>query len=251
MAKVIAERTRLAGRAWDQPKGYRRRLHRYGEDGPPRREGIRARWQGRTRPADQHVAPLRRYLDRQVGKPWDEVFSEVCARSDRRSQARNRVRSLLADHVATHVILIDGVPCDGEGGWTYGKPLHRLRYRPWYVCPLTGLLHRVKRASRRRRWGPKPERPPERIPVGTSRECRWIDGGWHLVTLKPLPYAHHRGCCGDRDVLLNRPVAEITPQQACRHYGAAVYAAAGRRLARRELRQFPIPRRWWGDALGP
>lgn len=48
------------------------------------------------------------------------------------------------------------------------------------------------------------------------------------------------------DVLLNRPVARITPLEARQHYGAEVYAVAKRRLTRRELRQYPIPVNWWG-----
>src|SRR5438093_916993 len=45
MAKVIVERPRKKGRAWNKPKGYPRRLRQFGEDGPPCREGIKARWQ--------------------------------------------------------------------------------------------------------------------------------------------------------------------------------------------------------------
>ena len=43
MAKVIVERPRIGG-CWHYVKGYKRRLARYGEDGPPSREGIKARW---------------------------------------------------------------------------------------------------------------------------------------------------------------------------------------------------------------
>jgi hypothetical protein len=49
-----------------------------------------------------------------------------------------------------------------------------------------------------------------------------------------------------REVLWNVPVAQLTPLDAGRHYGAEVYAVALRRLARKELRQYPIPERWWG-----
>jgi hypothetical protein len=47
------------------------------------------------------------------------------------------------------------------------------------------------------------------------------------------------------DILLKAPVARLTPEEARRHYGAEVYAVAVRRLARMELRQYPIPVRWW------
>ena len=46
-------------------------------------------------------------------------------------------------------------------------------------------------------------------------------------------------------MLLKRPAAELSPADARRRYGAEVYAMGKRRLARRELRQYPIPSRWW------
>ena len=116
MAKVIVERPRLKRHAWNKPKGYRRRLRRFGEDGPPCREGIKARWQGRTKDLNEHLGPLRRYLDSQVGRPWDQVFSEICAHIDRSSAVQDHVRDHVEDYVITHVIVIDGVPCNGEGG---------------------------------------------------------------------------------------------------------------------------------------
>lgn len=149
MAKVIVERPRKKGHSWNKPKGYQRQLRRLGVDGSPSREGIKARWQGRTKDLNEHLGPLRRYLDSQVGRPWDKVFAEICACIDRASAVQDHVRDHVEAYVATHVLLIDGVPCSGEGGRNYGQPLHRLRYRPWYVCPRTGLLRRVKAQERR------------------------------------------------------------------------------------------------------
>src|SRR2546421_232209 len=138
MSKVIVERPRKKGCAWHKPKGYLRRLRCYGDDGPPRCEGIKARWQGRTKYLNEHLGPLRRYLDKQVGRPWDKVFSEICAHIDRNSAVQDHVRDHVADYVTVHVLLIDGVPCSGAGGRDYGQPLRQFRYRPWYVCPRTG-----------------------------------------------------------------------------------------------------------------
>jgi hypothetical protein len=246
MAKVIVERPRRKGYAWHKPKGYQRRLRRYGEDGPPAREGIKACWQDHTKYLNEHLGPLRRYLDKQVGRPWDKVFSEICAHIDRSSAVQDHVRDHVADYVTTHVILIDGVPCNGEGGRNYGQPLHQLRYRPWYVCPRTGLLRRIKTASRKQPRRPRKASPPRYIPVSENLQCRFLDGAWHLVTLKPLPTPpSHRERCTALDVLLNLQVAQLTPLKARQNYGAAVYAVAVRRLARKELRQYPIPVHWW------
>jgi hypothetical protein len=243
MAKVIVERPRLKGWAWKKPKGYQRQLRQYGEDGPPRREGIRRRWKHGTKALNEHLGPLRRYLDKQVGRPWDKVFSEICAHIDRDSAVQDHVRDHVADYVTAHVVLKGGVPCSGEGDWNHGRPL-----RPgwWYVCPRTGLLRKVKAPPRASRRGPKNPRPPRFVRVSDTLQCRLLEGGWHLVTLEPLPKPYwNRERCPARDVLLDQPVKEITELDAKRHYGAAVYAVGSRRLARRELKQYPIPAKFW------
>jgi hypothetical protein len=245
MDKVIVERPRKKSSAWDKPKGYQRRLHRYGEDGPPSREGIKACWRDGTKYLNEHLGPLRRYLESQVGRPWDKVFSEICARIDRGSAVQDHVRDHVEDYVARNVILIDGVPCSGDGGRSYGMPLHRMPWRPWYVCPRTGLLRRAKKASRKRHHPAAKEAPPPFIRVSDTLQCRFFDHAWHLVTLKPLPGPYHNGACRAVDVLLQRPVVQLSAEQARRQYGAEVYAADSRPLARRELRQYPIPARWW------
>jgi hypothetical protein len=149
-------------------------------------------------------------------------------------------------YVAIHVLLIDGIPSSGEGGWHYGKPLYqleRLRYWPWYVCPRTGLLRRVNE-PRRKYQPPKRKKAPKYIRVTRTLHCRFFDNAWHLVTLQPLT-SSLRQARPAVDILLNRAVKGIAPADARRYYGAEVYAVAKRRLARRELRHYPIPMQWW------
>jgi hypothetical protein len=149
MAKVIVERPRRKGWAGRKPKGDSRRLRGFGTDGPPHREGIKARWKGGTKSLNEHLGPLRRYLDSQVGRPWDKVFSEICAHINRNSAVQDHVRDHIADYVTIHVIIIEGVPCNGEGGWNFGKPLHQMTWKRWYVCPRSGLLRRIKTSRRK------------------------------------------------------------------------------------------------------
>jgi hypothetical protein len=244
MAKVIVERPRLGG-AGPKPKGYRRRLRRYGEDGPPGREGIRARWPDR-KGLNEHLGPLRRYLDSQVGRPWDKVFSEICARIDRNSAVQDHVRDHVEQYVLRHVILVDGVPCYGDGGRLHGHPLRQYRGRGWYVCPKTGLLRRVPLEPRLPKRHSRRTKPPAYVRVSDTLQCRYIDGGWHLVVLKPLPEPYYnRERCLEADVLLDKPVAKLTSVEARQQYGGDVYAATVRRLSRREQRQYPIPVEFW------
>jgi len=245
MAKVIVERPRVGSSMRGTPKGYRRRLQQFDQDELPRREGIKRRWQSGTKWLNEHLGPLRRYLDSQVGRPWDKVFAEICTHINRNSAVQDHVRDHVADYVAVHVLMIDGVPCSGEGDWTHGRPLHLLfGCKCWYVCPRSGLLKRValpKRSKQTHRCK-KPE-VPRFVRVSESLQCRLIDGVWHLVSLKPLPIV--RQDCQERDVIFDRPIAELPTAMARKHYGDAVYAVATRRLSKRELRQFPVPDESW------
>lgn len=246
MAKVIVERPRHKGWAWRRPKGYKRNLQRAPEDGGPAREGMKRPWAGGQKYLNEHLGPLRRYLDKQVGRPWDKVYSEICAHINRDSAVQDHVRDHVDEYVGVHVILIDGVPCDGEGGRSYGKPLHQMRWRRWYVCPRTGLLRRIKVSARAVPPASAGERPPLFFQVSDALQCRLIDGAWHLVTLKPLPTHPWALAVNGHDVLLGRPAKNITSQEATRQYGRLVYAVASRRLGRRELLQYPIPSELWG-----
>ena len=85
MAKVIVERPRIGSRnSSDDPKGYGRK--RYGkhkdlEDMPSKESMSRGRKYGYDcKQLNEHLRPLYRFLDKQIGRPWDKVFSEICER---------------------------------------------------------------------------------------------------------------------------------------------------------------------------
>jgi hypothetical protein len=143
MAKVIVERPRVGSRMRGESKGYARSLRRIGQEELPLREGMKRQHLGQPKYLNEHLGPLRRYLNSQVGRPWNKVFSEICAHIDRSSAVQDRVRNHVAEYVAIHVIEVDGVPCSGEGR-NYGDPLGRFGWVRWYVCPRSGILKRVK-----------------------------------------------------------------------------------------------------------
>jgi hypothetical protein len=237
MAKVIVERPRLGSRYKHECKGYHRRRQRLTPEDQPRREGMKAR-SGGGKMLNEHLAPLRRFLESCVGRPWDEVFAEICENISRDSAVQDHVRDHVADFVVTHVVLIDGVPCFGEGRF-HGQPVGGGFFRQrLYVCPRTGLLRRLELPSRKRRR-PRPPAPPRPVRLDAGRQCRWVDGAWHLVTLAPLPWPQHLSA--ERDVVLLRRVSDLAPEKLLRTYGALVYSTSKRRLRKKELRQLPIP----------
>src|SRR5262245_35845773 len=187
MAKVIVERPRFGSRMRGGPKkGYKRKLSRLAPEDQPRREGMKRPYGHDTKSLNEHLGPLGRYLEKQLGRPWDDVFSEICAHIDRNSAVQDHVRDHLWDFVTTEVILIDGLPHHkpGAGGRPGRKsPLEAHgRWGGFYVCPLSGILKRVKRKRRRR----EPEKPAPSYRVGPLEEVRRIKRQWFLVTLRKI-----------------------------------------------------------------
>jgi hypothetical protein len=254
MSKVIVERPRFGSRRRSRPaKGYNHRLDAGGLDHLPKREGMKRPYAGDTKILNEHLGPLGRYIEKQVGLPWDDVFSEICAFINRNSAVQDHVRDHIYDFVTTDVLLIDGVPYRkaGAGRRPWGKegPLDAHgRWGGFYVCPLSGLL---KRVTRKRKRPPKKATPPVFVRVDADRQCRLIDGRWHLVELRKLPEkamgVAPPNRARQRDVLLNRPALALEEAEARRLYGAAVYAVAARPLSKRELTQLPVPIDWWKD----
>ena len=90
MFKVIVERPR---QSWGKPL---KTKIRYVKDGRHRITGRRIACEhGDQKWLNENLAPLKRYLFKQRGRKWDDVFSEICARLDTGSTVKMHVRCLL------------------------------------------------------------------------------------------------------------------------------------------------------------
>lgn len=248
MAKVIVERPRFGSRYKKARKGYNKAQGRCPWDERPKREGIKART-GHDRWLNEHLGPLRRYLHSQVGRPWDKVFSEICAHVSRDSAVQDHVRDHVDDFVETHTVLIDGIPCIGRGHW-YGWPVNDpgpfYQRKLLYVCPTSGILKHVRKTWTKRQRRPR-KADPRHVRVDASHFCVGFGVVWYLVDVKPLP-----GGSGAEDGLVPSfsPHKDVvfdkilSAGEARQRYGAAVYGVAKRRLSKREMRQLPIPFDW-------
>jgi hypothetical protein len=243
MAKVLVERPRPGSREGSRPSnGYKKRYQKAmaHPDGAPTRERMTAPY-GWTRPFNEHLGPLRRYVEAQVGRPWDKVYAEICSHIDRGNVVQKHILTHLFDYVITRVILIDGEPCYGEGR-RYGESLRDQRHwwrNRWYVCPKSGLLKRVPPPRKRPPSGtPK---PPAFVRVNGELQCHYLKGQWELVTVAPLPPEVKRFHSDAVDVVLRRRVSYMTDGEARAAYGARVYATSRRPMSKRELMQYPIP----------
>lgn len=211
------------------------------------RRGQRER--GGWKMLNENLAPLRRFLERQVGRPWDKVYSEIAARLRVDSTVQQHVRDHLRDFVETR-------PRRGTYRWS-GHNGEGLWFQRLYVDPRDGILKRTDRlpearSRRRDRERKRRDGPVERIAISKYCELRRIDGIWYEILLAPLPRPEYeREVSAGRlitpgviDVVTGRAIPagpQIDEEGAWRAYRRDYpdrrYAVSKRQISRKELRR--------------
>jgi hypothetical protein len=127
MAKVIVTRARILEDA-------ARKGRSVPDEIQPKSIGLRrhVRERGGFKVLNENLAPLRRYLEAQVGRPWDKVYSEIAANLRVSNTVQQHVRDHLKDFVNLH---------RAPGRWPVGLA-GRPWYEPLYVDP-RGYLRRT------------------------------------------------------------------------------------------------------------
>ena len=205
MARVIVERPRIP--AFKSRKGRRQAL----ED-LPKHEGLRRAQslRGDRKQLNENLAPLRRYLEGQVGRPWNKVYAEIAMRLRVDNTVQQHVRDHLRDFVAItpRLQIHDRLAFMREGLW----------WQPLYVNPVSGLLCRTdllpEMKTRRRSTRHRMPGPIERIQLAEDRGLRLIGGLWYEVKLAPLPEPVYRSFRETRKLQLKpydrkSPIVEI------------------------------------------
>jgi hypothetical protein len=244
MAKVLVERPRDG---WRVPRD-RGRSPRALDDSP-QREGMRF---GATKRPGEHLGPLGKYLGRQVGRPWNKVFSEM----------RERIKpgNTVQEHILTHIgqfLIVDAekVTPSQQAPCGIRRAPHKRRWSAGidegmlYVDPDDGLIKR----TRRRLKGPRPAAPRDAEPLRRLADDRiaYVRGGvWCAFTLaayalivgkdfRPVSFA----VAGiERRALWHPTLGDILPgdhqklAELDKAYGPGLAPLTHRQLSRRELR---------------
>jgi hypothetical protein len=177
----------------------------------------------RTKGLSDHISPLRRYLRSQVGRSWNDVYSELCLQLDTSTMTGQHVFQHVWDYVERHVEIIDGI--------VYRKPYQDPRWDRldtkygdrFYIDPDTRILCQVRKKSKR-----TTQRPCDRLILDDYHQYRKLDGIWYLVTFKNLESDR-----AVRDAILK---VFITPRIADIEYGRQVYAASKVQCSKREIK---------------
>jgi hypothetical protein len=140
MSKVIVERPRLGRGSAGLRPGRTRAVE--DDDGEPLaavRGGRAPKGKAqKTKQLNENLNPLRRYLQSQLNRPWDKVYSEISAHLKPTSTVQQHVRDHLEDFVAVKTRMKAGVVMIGQrfgGERRLDEDHHR-----FYVHPRTGIL---------------------------------------------------------------------------------------------------------------
>ncbi len=119
--------------------------------------------------------PFDRFLESRLGRPWDDVYSEICAEFDRRSYVGYRFLRDLDWHVATNCWI--GAETGTIYGGCYGSNESPVS-NEFYIHPWTGLLCWAPPINH-----PRPERPVTKIIVDDDHYHEMVDGIWYTFEL--------------------------------------------------------------------
>ena len=146
MYRVVTERTRVGGgyyKARVHPKSYKTFEDEDGFDDciPANKEGMKKYHRDRKEFSDL-IGPLRGFLNKQVGRPWDDVYSEICQNLPSNGINARHILMHVSWEVETQTVMVGDVVCYNDGMKT-DEPIKKRRY--WrgnilYVHPVTGLL---------------------------------------------------------------------------------------------------------------
>ena len=190
MHKVIVERERKKAFDFDRYGKRSKREQSYARDpeSAPKKEPLRPVDQ-RQKSLNENLRPLVKFLVRQVGRPWDKVFSEIREHLSPRTAVKKHVTDHVWDVVFRNVVVVDGVPCRYPKSYEklhshlYGddalKPITTDRsgsFPALYVCPDSGILKRAKMPRAK-----KTEPPPFGKRVSEGSVAVFWRGRWHLA----------------------------------------------------------------------
>jgi hypothetical protein len=230
MAKVIVERPRTyRGSRSRRSVGMPRRTRDRQECLPL----IEAMGRGyREKHLNENLAPLLRWLHKQVGRLWSEVYREIAAQLSVTSAVQKHV----LDHVKEFVCLStfrdrDGLLCDRVARGM-SVPLRTHKHQgALYVCARTGVLM----------CAPNTDLGEMRFrQVAPGQYLMRRQGLWYWVATQPLPAAEHRA--GIVDAYTGFSIHSHAFHAAVMYrppaWGRNAYASSMHQLSKRELRYF-------------
>ncbi len=228
MAKILVERPRTGARR--RSRLYRNILREHGDEALPNHEGMGRShsFSAQTKGLNENLAPLVRFLRSRVGRPWNEVHSEIMEHVSFDNAVQQHIMQHLWEYVERHVDIIDGKPVPRM---MRSYPGDGVLWSKFYVDPRDGFLRENPRGFRRR-WGQRAKPTlPRYLAIDACRQVHRIAGIWYEVTIVPVP----RDPSEAFDIVHHARVCELSGSLMHECYGGWMYAVRKRQLNKRQI----------------
>jgi hypothetical protein len=262
MNRVVTERPRAGPRLKDrkgESKKYQKEMS--GEFDSPRKEKIREKWRKHYNDGKRFtdvLGPLYGYLLKQVGRHWDDVYSEICEHLPANTNQGSHIRDHVWGFVEKDVMMFGGIPHQRNlYGWKRSEqyewsPLRNYSKRPYalYIHPDTGILSKWKEPAQKKE---KKKKTLGDI-LKTSLEAYVKkDGVWYFVEFKEyefsckVPGVYKKNFLGvPEQVYENRYKKDalqgtlIAGGDASRLYGRSIYCFRKRSANSNEIKKLKV-----------
>ncbi|MCV0439712.1 MAG: hypothetical protein K5880_13885 [Hydrogenophaga sp.] len=190
-------------------------------DNLPQHEGMKRRWAegGWGWSFGDHINPLRKWLKKHVGRPFDKVYSEFCEHADARNLRGWHAREHFWMEVDTHAERLAALE-------------HRWKWPSQFYVDEHGILREDERGRRWRRRDQ--EKDPDKCKVG-DRLFERINGCWFEVWYE--------------DEELSRKVWSWALQRKVVEYYSKEVKVCQRQLSKKALRDLGLSNsphfKWW------
>lgn len=155
-----------------------------------RRESMKARYRTgwMSKQFNENLNPLWGIVRKNVGRKWDDVYSELCEVFDKRSVINQHILDHLFQYVETKAFIAADGRLWSPGGWGKPVPLSSSRY-DYYVDPLTGILRSTnhptyRQGERERVLKRKQEQLKTCRVINDTTELHCIENVWYEITFE-------------------------------------------------------------------
>jgi len=230
MHKVVIERPR-----WNPGRGKHGRRANLPDELLPKFGGIKHPHTCRKGLTDL-LGPLKRWLQAQVGRPWNDVYSEACAVIKSDSVIRVHVKTHLLEFVQRNTFMHDGQASYVDTGRGVIRPVLSEKFvrRTFYVHPETGLWEQIEPVSRKHWNAERYRERDERWWIRRNLALQQIRGLWFECFYEVVPVDVRFKAY---DHALERVVSR---SELTRHDKQYLLCKSKRQLSRRKLRRYNL-----------
>ena len=186
----------------------------------------------------ENLAPLKRFINKQIGRPWNKVYSEICQHNSKAGAVGLHIFQHLFAYIETNTEKYEHGRIYTKAGdtthWNWAR--YEISHGTLYVDPNDNIIKRYKKNKKQ----PQPKTETKSINVDADTSIENIDGIWYRITWSATPRAQrlHQTRHGQR--MRYQAVYCLWQKKTVSYSEAKSYASGKQQLNQRELKQYKL-----------